>query len=269
MGRFLAALIAVIVIIGGGFLYFNTKQAEAPAPSENIIVQPPPPPPRSLTIQLSEQNKSGESGTATLTEENGKTKVVLALSKITADILPLQPAHIHQGTCAKIGAVDYPLTGVFNGSSETVVNATFDELTGGGVDRAINVHQSQQKANVYVACGDLTMQRGGESTSEKIIEIGTDGFSPSTLTIKAGTKVTIKNMADADSWPASAVHPTHKAYPGSDIGLCITADIHPPIFDACRGLKKGETFSFTFDQKGTWFYHDHMNTKHFGKIVVE
>jgi plastocyanin len=94
------------------------------------------------------------------------------------------------------------------------------------------------------------------------------GFSPKELTITAGTKVDFVNEGNVPRWPASAKHPTHTVYPGSDIKKCNTGDA-VNIFDACRDFKKGEVYSFTFNEKGTWAYHDHSNPTAFGKIIVE
>ena len=58
------------------------------------------------------------------------------------------------------------------------------------------------------------------------------------------------------------MHPTHAIYPES--GGCIGSK-----FDACKGLKEGESWSFTFNEKGTWNYHDHFDVSKFGKIIVE
>lgn len=96
----------------------------------------------------------------------------------------------------------------------------------------------------------------------KIIEITSAGFSPSTLTIKAGDTVTFINKDSAQHWPASAVHPTHAVYP--EPGGCIGSK-----FDSCKNLAQNEEWSFTFNEKGTWNYHDHLNPSLFGKIVVE
>ena len=107
-----------------------------------------------------------------------------------------------------------------------------------------------------------------ETIEENTIEITSSGFSPSSLTVSQGDKITFINRGSSLSWPASAVHPTHRAYPGSDINKCNTAE-EKNIFDACRGLKQGESYSFTFNDKGSWKYHDHLNTGSFGEIVVE
>ena len=94
------------------------------------------------------------------------------------------------------------------------------------------------------------------------------GFSPNPLTVKLGETVTFINQSSNPFWPASPMHPTHKVYPGSDIERCGTAE-EPNIFDACRGIPAGGSWSFTFDEIGSWNYHNHLNSSHFGKIVVE
>src|SRR3989344_4262739 len=103
---------------------------------------------------------------------------------------------------------------------------------------------------------------------ENIVEITSSGFNPSSLTVKAGTKVTFLNKDSVEHWPASAIHPTHTVYPGSDIKKCGTNE-QGNIFDACRGLSEGEAFSFTFNEKGNWKYHDHLNLNSRGEIIVE
>ncbi|MEK7598806.1 MAG: plastocyanin/azurin family copper-binding protein [Patescibacteria group bacterium] len=102
------------------------------------------------------------------------------------------------------------------------------------------------------------------------VEITANGFSPSTIKVRAGDTVTWTNKDSAPHWPATAAHPTHLVYPGSDITKCGTA-AQSGIFDACKGLAPGESFPFKFDQAGTWKYHDHMNpvAPFFGSVTVE
>ncbi|HLD80304.1 MAG TPA: plastocyanin/azurin family copper-binding protein [Candidatus Nanoarchaeia archaeon] len=99
-------------------------------------------------------------------------------------------------------------------------------------------------------------------SSEHTVRITSSGFEPKTLTIKTGTTVTFTNEDSNQHWPASAMHPTHTAYPES--GGCIGSK-----FDACKGLAQGESFSFTFNEIGSWGYHDHLRASMTGKIVVE
>lgn len=109
---------------------------------------------------------------------------------------------------------------------------------------------------------------GGEKIiGGNVVEITATKFSPNILTIKQGDTVQFLNKDSSLHWPASAMHPEHKVYPGSDIEKCKTADKNK-IFDACKGLAQGEEFRFTFNEKGTWRYHDHLKVSLTGTIVV-
>lgn len=107
-----------------------------------------------LTVALHQQNGSGESGTATLTQTGSDVTVVISLKGAPATA---QPAHIHNGTCADLKDVVYPLTNVVGGGSTTVVKGvTIDKLLGGTY--AINVHESAADIAKYVACGNIAAQ---------------------------------------------------------------------------------------------------------------
>jgi len=80
------------------------------------------------------------------------------------------------------------------------------------------------------------------------------GFSPSTITIKQGGTVTFENQSSGSMWVASSVHPTHQDY---------------PAFDQLKGVGKGGTYSFVFDKKGSWRFHNHLNALRVGIVVVE
>ena len=100
---------------------------------------------------LGTQSNSGELGTVTLTAEGQKTRVEIAIANAPAGP---QPAHIHQGTCAKLDPKPkYPLTSVVDGLSSTTVDVPMAELIKGGL--AVNVHKSTSDLPTYVACGDL------------------------------------------------------------------------------------------------------------------
>lgn len=94
------------------------------------------------------------------------------------------------------------------------------------------------------------------------------GFSPSSLAIKAGDTVDFVNNSSQAFWPASAMHPMHTGYPGSDIKKCGTTE-GQSMFDACTSHMQGSSWSFLFTEKGSWNYHDHMNASKYGTIVVE
>src|SRR3989344_5700178 len=68
--------------------------------------------------------------------------------------------------------------------------------------------------------------------SKNVITYTDSGYTPNLITIKRGETVIWKNESSNPMWTASAMHPTHKVYPGTDIALC---DALRPIamFDAC------------------------------------
>lgn len=164
-----AALITVLVVLYGGFRlirHFNKAstqqvniQQKTVEPSTSIS---PEAMSSEMTVNLAEENKSGESGTATLKEENGKTTVTLTLTGFTKDVF--QPAHIHVGACPGVGAVKYPLTNVINGSSVTILSITLAELKQ-NLPLAINVHKSAKEITNYTACGELSSNLVPSQTS--------------------------------------------------------------------------------------------------------
>lgn len=108
-----------------------------------------------LVFNLTAQNNSGVSGTATLTQEDGKTMVSLKLKNSVLGLVnPAQPAHIHAGSCSNIGGVTYPLNSVANGKSETTLDVSLANLKA-QLPLAVNVHKSTAESNVYIACTDL------------------------------------------------------------------------------------------------------------------
>lgn len=155
----------LVVAIGIGF-YVWQKPAVTPIPStvtpstippsSQIMPSTPAPPtvPRTVTVNLSAQNNSGEAGTATLTEVGTQTKVTLNLTGAPQGTA--QPAHIHTGSCATIGGVKYALMFPRDGKSETTLSVTLDQLKN-ELPLAINVHKSAAEASVYYSCGDLKL----------------------------------------------------------------------------------------------------------------
>ena len=143
MGVVLTVLIAVLALAAAGC----GGDDEEPAAEPTTTAEGEAP----VTVDLSEQSGSGQSGTATLEPmSGGMTHVVIELSSPPADP---QPAHIHSGTCAELGDVVHPLANVEGGSSETDVAASLEDLQ--AADFAVNVHMSEADIGTYVACGDI------------------------------------------------------------------------------------------------------------------
>ncbi|MBI4137996.1 MAG: hypothetical protein HY482_00145 [Candidatus Wildermuthbacteria bacterium] len=107
-----------------------------------------------------------------------------------------------------------------------------------------------------------------ESPRTHTVVFTDEGYNPKQLAITQGDTVVFKNEGSMPTWPATAMHPTHTIYPGSDIEKCGTQD-EAGLFDACRGIEPGKEWSFRFQEKGAWGFHDHLNVAHTGKITVE
>lgn len=86
-----------------------------------------------------------------------------------------------------------------------------------------------------------------------IIVFSNNTAAPKTISLNVGDTVTFVNNEATPHWPASGVHPTHQICPG---------------FDSLRGLKRGETYSFTFKEAKTCPWHDHLKPTINGSIVV-
>lgn len=104
--------------------------------------------------------------------------------------------------------------------------------------------------NSAVACGVPKQAHVAPTT---LITIKEDGYQPKELTVKRETKVTFRNDANDERWPASNIHPTHRIY---------------PEFDPRRPIKKAETWEFIFEKAGTFYFHDHLFPSLTGKITV-
>ena len=105
------------------------------------------------------------------------------------------------------------------------------------------------------------------------VSYGNGEFVPKSITIKVGDAIIFENMGNdatttfkgdvatyvpggtgPDVWPAADPHPAHTSVPG---------------FDAKRGLKVGETYSFTFTKAQVVTYHNHLAPSQTGTIIVK
>lgn len=108
-----------------------------------------------LTLDLEEQNDSGITGEVELgPTSDGTLEVEIELDG--SDGGP-HPAHIHEGSCADLDPNPaFPLEDVVDGESKTEVDVDLEELTAG--EYAVNVHESPENADTYVACADVRNQ---------------------------------------------------------------------------------------------------------------
>jgi hypothetical protein len=110
------------------------------------------------------------------------------------------PAHIHSGTCDTLGDVVVPLTDVTHPAGEqvgaesahavktsrTVVDMPLQEIIDGG--HAINVHESAEAIDVYIACGDIggTLETDEDGRTHLLIGLGELNDSGHTGTVWLG-----------------------------------------------------------------------------------
>ncbi len=108
-------------------------------------------------VVLREQNDSGVSGKATLTDNGDGTSTLRV--QLTGDTKGAHhPAHLHEGTCkGTIPTIRYPIENVVNGRSTTKIKEPFDQLM---TERLyINVHPSHDKLWPVIVCGGLADPR--------------------------------------------------------------------------------------------------------------
>lgn len=154
----LILLVAGLLLgLSGGlyYLYVTSQKASNRSYilSDTKAVNPTKIPMREMSVTLLEQNKSTQTGVAKLTEMDGKVTVMVTIKNPTVD--KKQPTHIHLGYCPNnVKKVIYSLTPLENGTSETMLDVTFDDFKK-DLPLAINIHKSEDETKVYTACGDL------------------------------------------------------------------------------------------------------------------
>lgn len=90
-------------------------------------------------------------------------------------------------------------------------------------------------------------------TENADVEVTSSGFTPQTISIKAGTTVVWTNKSGGAVTVNSASHPTHLKWPFLNLGK----------FD------DGTSVSVVFEKAGTYKYHNHLDASQIGTVVVE
>lgn len=153
----------LIILAGGAFLillfsmYMMGENNRAALNSQDKVPQQGadqmmPKGSEEMTVALSPQGNSNESGIATLRETNGTVTVSLNVTGSPGNVA--QPAHIHAGTCPGVGAISYPLNSAVNGRSTTVLNTSLAQLIQ-QLPLVVNVHKSNAEISTYTTCGSL------------------------------------------------------------------------------------------------------------------
>ncbi|MEK9208449.1 MAG: thioredoxin family protein [Patescibacteria group bacterium] len=200
---FAMAIVAVVVAIGG-IAYYATRQ-EPPVkeeamgkPAEDAMkkddaVVTKVMEKKGVAIAMNALNASGQTGKATLSDMNGKTKVVVEISSGAVGVP--QPSHIHFGSCSTPGAIGYPLSAVLNGKAETILDVSLETLNS-KLPLAVMAHKSKDEIKTFVSCGDLSRDTLGALMMEK----KEDGvmMAKYTGTVLAGETAPLLDFAKAD-----------------------------------------------------------------------
>jgi plastocyanin len=147
---------------------------------------------------------------------------------------------------------------LFGGDDEEIGT----EETGGGGSVIINDVVAEEDSEE-----DSSGEEVGDLSESNVIEMSSSGFSPKTLEVFLGETVVFNNVGDRNHWPASDVHPTHTVYPNSNIKKCGTS-VELTLFDSCGGVPPSGSYSFTFNERGNWRYHDHLRANLKGTVIV-
>jgi Cu/Zn superoxide dismutase len=104
-----------------------------------------------ISITLTAVGGSGETGTAVIAESAGNVQIRVVMNHPVA---PVQPIHIHPGTCTNSNPNPaYSLGVLSNGRVTTVLKGvSLHSLLGKYV---INVHKSTAEMGTYVSCGAI------------------------------------------------------------------------------------------------------------------
>ena len=95
------------------------------------------------------------------------------------------------------------------------------------------------------------------------------GFSPSSVTVSEGQGVTWTNQSSRTMWVASAMHPAHTIYDGTNKDThCAAGYAGEAPFDQCVAVPAEGSYTLTFTKAGDWKYHNHTNATDFGSVVV-
>lgn len=104
-----------------------------------------------LNLELTEENGSGQSGTAVISPVDGERARIVMEVDHPPDAP--QPAHVHPGPCGDLGDPVAALESLVDGRSETIVPMSLAELRRGGF--VVHAHKSEAEFEVSVACAAI------------------------------------------------------------------------------------------------------------------
>lgn len=88
---------------------------------------------------------------------------------------------------------------------------------------------------------------------ETLVTYTQDGFSPQTVTIPINSSVMFRNLSSTTASVNSDDYPTNKLYPELNLGI----------------FKKNQNLIVRITKAGIYTYHNQLNPKQTGKIIVQ
>ncbi len=86
-----------------------------------------------------------------------------------------------------------------------------------------------------------------------VVTLSKDGFSPKTVTIAVGSAIRWKNISGSQQTVNSDTYPTNQLHRELNFGL----------------FNSGSSVTYTFMKPGTYGYHNQLNPKQKGEIIVK
>lgn len=111
------------------------------------------------------------------------------------------------------------------------------------------------KLIVFLTCIALAFLIFGFEAAPKMYEVllTKDGYIPQILHIKKGDTVKFRSNLNKPFWPASDLHPSHLLY---------------SEFDPKQGIPAESEWTFKFEKRGVWHFHDHLDPTKRGTVIV-
>ncbi len=211
LGLIAALALAVHLLVSGAAAAQDATEEATPT------VTPEPDAPR-ITIDFTELNDSGVTGTATLYENSEQTIVELDLD----DTGENHPAHIHEGTCDDLQPESsYNLENVGeDGTGISLVDVPLSELIDG--DYAIDLHLSPNELGTLIVCADIE----GTPSNAEGTPVAIGGGTPTSTEAATEEPVVTETATEAPATeePAATDVPT-EAPPATEEPVVVVTEV--------------------------------------------
>lgn len=244
----IAIPILIVIAVAGALVYLNSTRVESPSNStdasgiEQLLVSPQDVR-TSVTIDHATVSKGGY-----IVVRGGDGKRIGQIIEISNYL----PAGEHENITIELGEFY-----TYKEDDQLIVMIYYDDGDNlfSELDEPVNTSAVFARTGKQVPLSVFADQIApSDGMGMVTVRYTNSGFQPQKLTVSVGTMVEFINQSDREMWVASNMHPAHEIL---------------STLDQFKGVGKGQTYMYTFDKKGTWPYHDHINASLEGVIVAE